>query len=447
MEVLSRNWEKLKARENYLNSAVGTKLVKGIDTGTPAIVIYVRKKRPAVELSPEEMIPPEIEGIPTDIIELAPTGWVADRTAISELHPAEQLRRLGLQTKPPKIMAATSKRLLSGTPKGASEWTAYAYPARDQGNCGACTAHGNCKVWETKIRIVANNPVLGCQLSVAHLFFCTPGASCENGSTVDAILTQAMNGVCLESCLPYQPVDQGCAVGICANWWEAAYKLAGYNKFTDPTDIKVLLDQEPLNCTMAVYNSFFNYVSGVYKHIPNEPLAGYHDIANLGYSDFLVADLIGNSWGLAWGPGCMVNGVKRPGDCWIAYGELDAERQQLLLNGPVPVPPTPSTGTLILSTVPTGAEVSVDGTAIGVSPQTRNLSAENHLISVTLSGYQTESHVIAISAGSTVNVTFDLNVSPSPSKCKVGNGIAKTLNIYSKLAHRQGRFYYLNPPK
>ena len=134
------------------------------------------------------MIPPEIEGIPTDIIELAPTGWVADRTAISELHPAEQLRRLGLQTKPPKIMAATSKRLLSGTPKGASEWTAYAYPARDQGNCGACTAHGNCKVWETKIRIVANNPVLGCQLSVAHLFFCTPGASCENGSTVDAIL-------------------------------------------------------------------------------------------------------------------------------------------------------------------------------------------------------------------------------------------------------------------
>jgi hypothetical protein len=150
-----------------------------------------------------------------------------------------------------------------------------------------------------------------------------------------------MQGVCLESCLLYKPVDQGCAVGICQNWWQAAYKLKGYNKITDPTDSKVLLDQGPLNCTMAVYNSFFNYVSGIYKHIAGEPLAGYHDIADMGYSDFLGADLIGNSWGSGWGPDCMVNGIKRPGYCWIAYGELDAERQQLLLNGPVPAPPNP----------------------------------------------------------------------------------------------------------
>ena len=102
-----------------------------------------------------------------------------------------------------------------------------------------------------------------------------------------------------------------------------------------------MLDQGPLNCTMAVYNSFFNYVSGIYKHIAGETLAGYHDISNQGYSDFLVADLIGNSWGTGWGAGCMVNGIKRSGYCWLAYGELDPERQQLILDGPVPAPPNP----------------------------------------------------------------------------------------------------------
>jgi len=297
MEVLSRHWKELKVKQNYLNSHIGTKQKGGVDTGIPAIVIYVKKKQPCAELAPSECIPTEIEGVPTDVVELAPDGWVADRTAVSELHPAEQAHRLGLIPSPKKVMVSAP---VTGTPKGASEWSGYAYPARDQGNCGSCTGHGTTGVWETKIRIVANNPTLDCKLSEAHLFFCTPNASCENGAMVDDILNQAMQGVCLESCLPYKPVDQGCAVGICQNWWETAYKLAGYNKVTDPVAIKLLLDNEPLNCTMAVYNSFFNYVSGVYKHVAGEGLAGYHDIGNLGYSDALAADLIRNSWGPMW---------------------------------------------------------------------------------------------------------------------------------------------------
>ncbi len=33
---------------------------------------------------------------------------------------------------------------------------------------------------------------------------------------------------------------------------------------------------------------------------------------------------------------------------------------------------------------------------------------------------------------------------PEPSTCKIGNGIASCLNIYSRAAHRRGRFHYLN---
>ena len=232
MEVLNRHWQELKARQNYLNSTIGYKIKDGKDTGIRAIVVYVKKKQPCAELAASECIPTEIEGVPTDVQELAPTGWVAGRIDISEMNPAEQVRRLGLTPAPKSLMAAPGHQL-TGTPKGASEWTAWAFPARDQGNCGSCVAHGVCKTWETLIRIAANNPTLACQLSVAHLFFCIPGASCENGTTTDNALTQAMKGVCLESCLPYKSVDQGCAVGICQNWWIAAYKLAGYNKYTD----------------------------------------------------------------------------------------------------------------------------------------------------------------------------------------------------------------------
>ena len=344
MEVLERHWLELKAKANYLNTALGTKFKEGKDTGVPAIVVYVSKKVAATELASEHIIPSDIEGVPTDVIELAPANWQAGRTAISQLHPTEQLRRMGLIKEPPSPKAVRTVKITQ-TPSGASEWSAWAYPAQDQGNCGDCPSFGNTGVWETLLRIAAKDPNLDCKLSESHLFFCS-GGTCDAGNTVAATLNQAMKGVCLESCLPYKDVDQACAAGICANWWLNAKKLAGWNAITDPVAIKVLLDSEPLNCTMAVHQSFMNYVSGIYQNLgPSDPIVGYHDIGNLGYSDALAADLIRNSWGPGWGAGCIVNGQARPGYCWIAYGELDTERQQLILsNDPVPTPgpsPTP----------------------------------------------------------------------------------------------------------
>jgi hypothetical protein len=270
---------------------------------------------------------------------LNPKGWVADRTSVSELHPADQAHRLGLNPVPPRLTLPAPKP--QKAPSGASDWTKFASPVQDQKSCGACSSFGTTGTWETKLRLVANNPALACKLSEANLFFCTPGANCTDGSDYPAILAQAQNGVCLESCLPYKDVDQACAAGICPNWWLTAYRLAGYNVISDPTAIKVQLDTEPLAASFAVYNSFFNYSSGVYMKQANDTFAGYHAIGNLGYSDFLVADLLRNSWGLNWGQGCMVNGINRPGYCWIGYGQLDPDRYQLLLDGPVPAPPNP----------------------------------------------------------------------------------------------------------
>jgi hypothetical protein len=48
---------------------IGPKRVNGKPTGEPAIIVFVEKKKPASELPPNELVPAEIDGVKTDVIE------------------------------------------------------------------------------------------------------------------------------------------------------------------------------------------------------------------------------------------------------------------------------------------------------------------------------------------------------------------------------------------
>lgn len=74
-EVLDRHWQELLVKANVLNLAVATKFKNGQDTGIKAIVVYVTKKVSEAELTAEHLIPQELEGVPTDVVEFAPTTW------------------------------------------------------------------------------------------------------------------------------------------------------------------------------------------------------------------------------------------------------------------------------------------------------------------------------------------------------------------------------------
>src|SRR5262245_16912757 len=50
--------------------ALGHKVTGGVDTGDRAIVVLVERKLPLSELSPQEVVPTEISGIPTDVQEV-----------------------------------------------------------------------------------------------------------------------------------------------------------------------------------------------------------------------------------------------------------------------------------------------------------------------------------------------------------------------------------------
>jgi hypothetical protein len=68
-DVKARFRQRLLAIPGVHCVAIGPKLVAGQLTAEPVIVVFVTKKKPLAEISPEEVIPPEIEGIKTDVVE------------------------------------------------------------------------------------------------------------------------------------------------------------------------------------------------------------------------------------------------------------------------------------------------------------------------------------------------------------------------------------------
>ncbi|MHA1379636.1 MAG: hypothetical protein ACTSRG_14780 [Candidatus Helarchaeota archaeon] len=60
--------EKILKLPNVIQVSVGTKEVKGEDTGEPCYAVLVKKKVKKEKLDPKDIIPPEIEGFKTDVI-------------------------------------------------------------------------------------------------------------------------------------------------------------------------------------------------------------------------------------------------------------------------------------------------------------------------------------------------------------------------------------------
>lgn len=63
----------LMARPNVLATGVGYKTIQGRPTPTLSIVCSVERKVSAAALSPAELVPPAVDGIPTDVV---PTGRI-----------------------------------------------------------------------------------------------------------------------------------------------------------------------------------------------------------------------------------------------------------------------------------------------------------------------------------------------------------------------------------
>lgn len=189
---------------------------------------------------------------------------------------------------------------------------------KDQGGCGSCVAFGTTAVMETTYQRQTNNANSDINLSEAHLFYChggDDGRSCSNGWWPDKALEKANEkGVATDDMYPYTGTQQACSVT--SGWQNSKATSAGHTKLETRAAMKDWLSRKgSITGCFLVYQDFFAYRSGVYRHVSGEA-AGGHCVEICGYDDNQACWICKNSWGTQWG---------EAGFFRIGYGQCQIE--------------------------------------------------------------------------------------------------------------------------
>jgi C1A family cysteine protease len=271
------------------------------------------------------------------VIEQSNARWQAEETPFVKMSADERLRHLGYTPGPNdgslEQQESAAKANLQ-TFMGMPATTAMAYPnsfdlrnvsgsnfittVKDQGGCGSCVAFGTVAAVEGTMRKQRSNPNLAVDYSEAHLFYCharSEGRTC-GGSNGGWWPENALNkfrhiGVADDPCYPYTAGDQNCSK-LCSDWQKRITKITGWRRLTSPTEMKEWISTRgPLEACFTVYDDFFAYKGGIYRHVSGV-VAGGHCVCCIGYNDTEKYWIMKNSWGTGFGE----SGYFR-----IAYGE------------------------------------------------------------------------------------------------------------------------------
>lgn len=262
--------------------------------------------------------------------------WEAGETTLTALPREERLRHLGAAPPPGVPSVQEMARRAPETPGPGAEARSIGAPAafdwrnmsggnyvtavKNQGGCGSCVAFGAAGAIETTLRWQRRSPGLAVDLSEAHLFYCygrDEGRNCGNGWWPNRAFEHVKNtGVVDEACFPYTDHDQDCS-GRCADWAGRVVKISGYTALTNqPAKMKEWISTRgALSACFVVFDDFFAYRSGVYRHVTGGE-AGGHCVVIIGYDDAAGCWICKNSWGTGWGDAGFFR---------IAYGQCSIE--------------------------------------------------------------------------------------------------------------------------
>ena len=251
--------------------------------------------------------------------------WSAGPTSVSELSSEAQKSLLGLHVSDAELKAnekaieSANELMAFRAPVSApasidwrnkgGDWTTS---IKNQSSCGSCVSFAVAATIESAINIKCNNAGLDKDLSEAHLFYCGCGNCCSTGWGFSSALDFCKNtGIALETSFPYTPGNQPCNTAV-----TPYIKLTGWSQTLSIADRKNMLSTKgPMVAGMAVYQDFYSYNTGVYRHTSGS-LVGYHAISVVGYDDADECWICKNSWGTGWGD----NGWFK-----IGYGECSLD--------------------------------------------------------------------------------------------------------------------------
>ncbi|MCP4073525.1 MAG: peptidase [Hyphomicrobiales bacterium] len=274
----------------------------------------------------------------TKVLEDEGSPWEMDEsTSMARMNEDQRRMRLGF-TPPPgetslqeAVKLAAAAEPVSAAEAASESITApsaydlrnvggknYTTRVKNQGSCGSCVAFGSNAVIETTLKRSRNNANLAIDLSEAHMFYChaaEEGRNCGNGWWPhNAFIKAKDKGVTFDTFFPYTAGDQAC--NLASGWQNNLARISGDTKMNSRAQIKEWISTRgSLTGCFIVYQDFFSYRSGVYRHVTGDS-AGGHCVEIIGYSDAQGCWICKNSWGTDWGEG---------GYFRIAYGQANIE--------------------------------------------------------------------------------------------------------------------------
>jgi C1A family cysteine protease len=202
---------------------------------------------------------------------------------------------------------------------GGTDWTT---PIKLQGNCGSCVAHATVAALETVVQIESGQP-FGCDLSEAHLFFCS-GGSCTGGlPLISAANFISSVGVADELCFPYNAWQMDCDEKE-SNWQNRTVS-AKHKTFSSTQTASVkqaLINHGPIVTFLYVYYDFIYYTGGIYEHVWGT-FGRIHAVTIVGYNDMEGYWICKNSFGEDWGEKNPYDSESEGGWFRIKYDEVN----------------------------------------------------------------------------------------------------------------------------
>ncbi|MBF0516432.1 MAG: fibronectin type III domain-containing protein [Nitrospirae bacterium] len=356
-------------------------------------------------------------------IEAAHAQWHAGQTPASAMTDQQKKGLLGLIE--PTL---TGHERLAPLPQGATlqasiDWRNnngnWVTSVKNQGNCGSCWAFATTAALEsytlrkTNTPGKDNNTPNALDLSEQVMLSCSGAGSCNGGYINSASDFLRNSGEPVESCYPYTAANgscsSACATRISAtdtvNSWQ--WVTTSPNAANVDTLRSALNTYGPLVVTMAVYNDFFYYTSGIYSYVSGS-LAGYHAILLVGYNDAQQYFIVKNSWGASWG---------EAGYFRIAYSQVSNGVQFGYMSIAYPLSAVSATPASLTVSAGSSGKVTVSGgqspyTASSASAQIATTSVNGSTVTITGVAAGTTTITIKDSAGNTAGV--QVNVASVP---------------------------------
>ncbi len=189
-----------------------------------------------------------------------------------------------------------------------TQWGTCIHAIRNQAQCGSCWAFGASEVLSDRF-CIKSNKTINVVLSPQDMVSCDKAEfGCGGGYLSKSFAYLTSTGIVTDACVPYTSGTgrvAACPTSCTGSGTWKKYKCKSYTTVNARTVATIQSDiytNGPMETQFSVYQDFYNYKSGIYKHVSGSYLGGHAvKVIGWGVSSGVNYWICANSWGSYWG--------------------------------------------------------------------------------------------------------------------------------------------------